>query len=911
MQRPLPQGIEYLIEQFDIFAGNRKKSRRLPVMLLRRERETQGPPDRAEATGAPAGSTARSIIVGYHDRLYEQDLQREVDLVPHALIDDSHATPRAHRPGEGERGNTGGAPAAEQHVALLDSLVEQFDDTMPLDAGELRLPRFHTCRAVLDISVGAGSASAKRRRLRDELYLQLLTRRPMLATLARVAGATGSSFLTNIWLALFELLVVGLPRRVYGLYLSSPRSLRWVGSRRPKGPNFLRMALAVTSAGPSRGNQALIQRMLLMALLNDLSKAARPTRLWVYRARRQWSFVLLLPTVGEEGTPVRQLLDTYADIIRTEPPAPLMVLGALLGDSPSHAQPVLADPQSITGVADQVNALYTRRSASAVYVVPLSASDDDGPADQWVRTNPKVPVRSNGRGDYVRAVAAPMVALSLVAGVALYAVGQDERLPSCHAVATGEIVGVTDGRECHLGVAGRDDDLLKLEEVAARQNDAAVNSKRPYRTVVFFAPLTTEPGDSTPVSLQSLRGALAAQNEVNGREGDIVQIRVLIANSGKYFTYGSQSSPGPDVAQEIIARKDRDRITAVIGITQSRPTSFAAVQELSAASIPVIGNSVTGSKMVDAKSPSYYFQVSPSNERISEVMAEFSTHSEQIGNLTTDTGNGRTAVLVYDPDDDFFSADLAAKFSDKYKGGKVVTVPYYENRNGQIVSEVARNVCTEVRASGGYIVYAARSGEMPELFDALQDAPDCRKPDGKQVAVLSESTAAKYIQDPELMLKKHAVLKPYYVMPNNSNGKESPDSPYSEFISRFREVFKDGSVPEGNAAGSYDALRVASEVINSVYAQYKTVEKSDARFQPTDVYARLSNPGIQKFSGASGLLSLDTRNKYPPNKAVYILESHLDKSVTTWMACGLLPDQPPGLNNPATWGTPGNLHPCP
>ncbi|MYT19436.1 hypothetical protein GTW69_03880, partial [Streptomyces sp. SID7760] len=465
-------------------------------------------------------------------------------------------------------------------------------------------------------------------------------------------------------------------------------------------------------------------------------------------------------------------------------------------------------------------------------------------------------------------------------------------------MSSGEIVGVTDGRECHLGVPGRDNELLALEAVAAEQNRDAVTSGRPYRTVVFFAPLTAEPGDSTPVSIQSLRGTLAAQNQVNSREGDIVQIRLLIANAGKYFAYGSQNGQGPDVAREIIERKDRDRIAAVVGITQSRPSSFAAVGEISAASIPVIGNSVTGSRMVDERAPSYYFQVSPSNDRIAEVMAEFAAYSEQIGELTT-SKDGRTAVVVYDPDDEFFSSDLQRKFTEHYKGGKVVNVPYYENRNGQIVSEVARDICAEIRASGGYILYAGRSGEMPELFDALQASADCRKADGKPVAVFSESTAATYMQDPGDMLQKHSVLKPYYVMLNNSTGTVSPDSPYSEFTVRFRSVFKDGSVPEGNAAGAYDALRVASEVINSVYAQYKTPQNSSAPFQPTDVYARLSNPGVQNFSGASGLLSLDSRHKYPPNKAVYVLESHTDKSVTTWMACGLLPDQPPDRGFPA------------
>ncbi|MGW5347111.1 ABC transporter substrate-binding protein [Streptomyces sp. NPDC004050] len=887
---PLPQKIHYLIECFDTLAVNRGGNRRLPAMLLKRD-----------AAGEP---TARDIVVEYEKRLYTKEGSEKVRRVPHALLTDDCLGPRDAVPGEPAR------EVAAPHVHVLDELTKELAK-LPPGAGKIRLSRFNTCRAVLNANVNTVTPDAGVRQLRDHLYEELLQRRGGLEMLAGLAGDDAATAIATAWASVVRFFGLRLPRSIYGLWLKRRRTLRWVGSHRPEGANFLRMALEISVSGESHNKPDVVQRLLLTALINDLAKAVRPSRFWVYRARRRWSFVLLLPDIGAEGTTIRQLLDTYEQIARDEPTGPLMVLGAAPDEPLSYAQPVAADADDADALARQVRVLYARPSASAVYLVPLSPRDDDGPARSWLQTKPRVDAPPSGQGAYVRAVAAPVLALALVATGIYYWRAEFGLPPSCHKVSTGEIVGVTDGSGCHLGSPGRDDELLDLEAVAKRQNDAAAHSGRPYRTVVFFAPLTAEPGDSTPVSLQSLRGALAAQHQINSREGAVVQIRLLLANSGKYFAYGSRNPHGPDVAAEIIERKDRDKIAAVIGITQSRPASFAAVAEISAASIPVIGNSVSGSKMVDERASSYYFQVSPSNDRIAQVMAEFSAYSEEVGELTTAKEGARTAVVVYDPDDEFFSSDLQEKFSKHYKGGKVVTVPYYENRTGQIVSDVARDICTEVGKSDGFILYAGRSGEMPALFDALQAASECRRKDGRKIAVLSESTAAKYLQDPADMMRRHSLLQPYYMMYNNSNGKETPNTPYSEFTAHFRSVFTDGSLPEGNAAGAYDALQVASAAINAAYVQYRTGTNGSAPFQATDVYARLSNPGIENLSGATGLLTLNSRNRFPPNGAVYILQPHLDKSVTTLVACGNLPDQPVNSDLGRTWGPAGRTRACP
>ncbi|MEV7969654.1 hypothetical protein AB0O34_27295 [Sphaerisporangium sp. NPDC088356] len=885
----LPRGIQYLVKQIDAFAVRRPNNRRLPVILLKRD-------SRPTMTEPVADTTATQMIVRYRDRLRRRSTDL-VGLVPHAFIDDA-GLPR------GRAGGQDGAGEPETHIVLLKRMAKQLERSMPPGSGRLRLPRFHTCLKILNTTAGDGPAP--RRRLRDRLYEDLAERRPWLGVLAKLADAQGKNALTGFPLRVFEMLVVGLPRWVYGVWLSRGRAWRWVGPElRIPGGDFLKVALEIAEDGDFRDDDALVQRILLMALLRDLDKAVRPSRFWIYRARRPWPFVLLLGSVGDEDTPSRSFLDTYVGAAPAETSSPLMVLGAVTGKVPSYAVPITPDPRSRrpSNIADQVRDLYTGRSADlsaeGVYLVPLSHEDDDAAARQWLRTHFEVPARAAGGGDYVRPVLSLLVPVVLVAaGLGLFVVN---RQPSpCHPVATGEVVGVTDGRECTLAAPGPEGlELRELEKAVARQN-ALVDLNAPYRSVVFFAPLSVSPrtGDTAPNGLQSLRGAVTAQSQVNGRDGKYqMRIRLLIANAGQYFTYGASNPRGPDVAQEIISRVDKDHIAAVIGITQSRPASLEAVKELDAAQIPVVGSSVTGSKMVDYESPSRYFQVSPPNSRIAQVMAEFARHSEQVRNA--DAPAPRAVVVVYDPHDGFFSTDLKDKFAEYYRGADIEPIAYSEQEDGQRTSDVARAVCGGVRSSRGFVVYAGRSAVMPDLFNAMQDTAECHQKRGRLI-VIAESTAAKFLDHPDLLAKDYPFLSLYYVAFNASGTVHGQDG-YGRFSKQFSDLFRNNKA-NSDAAGGYDALNVVSKVINLVYPQYP-----DANFRPSEVYAQLANPGVPNYLGASGVLSLGGGHKYPLNKAVYMLQPKADGTVVTLMACGLLPDQ----ENPSAWGPAGNRFPCP
>ncbi|WP_147268776.1 ABC transporter substrate-binding protein [Sphaerisporangium album] len=885
---PLPRNVQYLFMRIDDVAVERPATRRLPVVLLRREAGTGPQAAEEPAEGEGTDGAASRMITVYRDRLRRRSAGM-VGLVPHAYVEDAALTRGGARDDD-----EGGA---EPHIRVVSTIAAQLERSMPPGSGTLRLSRYQTLHAILGTRVGGGSGA--RRRLRDRLYEDLTERRPWLGRLASLAEAGGRNALTGVLLKLFEMLVVGVPRWVYGVWLGRSRSWRWVGARlRIPGRDFLKVAMELAADGDVRHDDVLTQRILLMALMRDLDEAARPSRLWVHRVRRPWPFVVLLATVGDEDSPSRRFLDNYVSAGETgssasssppPSPPPLLVLGALTGKVPSYAVALTPDPESKRpdDLAVQVRDLYAGRStglpAGGVYVVPLSKEDDDGAAEQWLRTTFEVPARENRHGDYVRPILSMLVPLALVAG-ALFAV-HPWRPSACQEVTTGEIVGVTDGQECSLAAGEKGQELRDLEQKVSEQNRAVEKEGKPYRSVVFFAPLSvsTDSGETAPNGLQGLRGAIIAQAQLNRQEVKRpMRIRLLIANAGQYFAYGAQNSDGPDVAQEIIKRKDHDRIAAVIGITQSRPESLRAIGELDAAQIPVVGISVTGSEMLD-KAPDRYFQVSPQNRRIAKVIAEFLAHHAPAS--TT-----RPAVVVYDPEDTYFSKDLMTKFTEAYTayGATVEEVAYSEKDNGPSTDGVARRICARARNSGAFVVYAGRSAVMPDLLGTMQSIGECHMNDTK-IDVLAESPPAKFLEDPALAENAYSFMNLYYVG-FNAGGAGAGNDGYDHFSSQFKDRFPAGQA-NSDAAGGYDALRVVSQAVNGTYPKYP-----DGSFGPNEVYGQLYDPGVVDYLGASGVLTLNKNDRFPARKAVYILRPTGGK-VDTLMACGRLPDQ----SDPSTW----------
>ncbi|WP_329302756.1 hypothetical protein OG410_35030 [Streptomyces sp. NBC_00659] len=898
-------------------ASRRHRSREhgLPALLLARVADGGAVTDTPE----PDPGLTR-LVLDYMERLKSSGDGAHRDgthFAPYAVVGDvGPDLPRVREDGP--------------HLLLLEDVAEQLRETVPQGAGALRLPEFDTCLSVLRATVQEVDAAGQRRALRKLLCDAYAARFHEAFPVAQLGEA-----MDGWWGAPFRLLSVvagWLWRRWYGMRVD--RRHPWVSRMLDlPGRSFLkaavhlrvthRLALAHEAAQPAHAvesrEEELVREILLTALIRDLAKAARPRAWSRLRPRRAWPFVVLLPAVGGAGSACREFLDTYAAVAHDLESSPLLVLGAATDELPPYAAspPLRALPAQRGALGTRptghdatapFSAAVAGHATDTVRVLALPRTPDDGAPAAEVPLPATVDFRPPLVRDWWRPVAAATAAVMLGAGGLVLSRELVELLPdgslaaSCRHVGTGEVVGLTDGNDgCDLAHGEYAEDLRKLEKILGHQN-AKVDTDRPYRTVVFFAPLSVGSTSkrTAPIGFQTLRGALLAQKNVNSRRLKAqVPVRLLVANAGESFHYGSrgglnQSNKSTvDVAKMIVDRAGRDHIAAVMGLHQSRPESQQAAIELGAQGITVLGTGVSGQRMVDGDSPVSYFQLSPPDARIAEVMASFARHSPQLHALTdpAPSDSGPAAVVVYDPKDEYFSADLAHRFDTAYRStGPVHFVKYGEMENGRTTRAIAGTVCALVHSTGGFVLYAGRSSVMEDLFEHMQTDQACRARVAP-VPVLAESPAPDVILHPSLMRKEYGALKLFY----NQFSLPLPDGPFGE---KFGQAFHLSA--ENDAALGYDAVKILSEAMNAIIS-------TDPGFSPRALVTRLQDPGIHNYVGESGVITLDSDHHYPPNKEIHIREITPAGDKLTDLTCGMLSQ---GARDATHWG-PDDRFDCP
>ncbi|MFD8307837.1 hypothetical protein ACFV29_36740 [Streptomyces sp. NPDC059690] len=953
----------YVVDRRTGVPSRRRSARhRLPALLFTREPAAGATSEGAATVGIAADDARRgepdpalsALVHVYHHRLVRLgtgETGHLASLVPHAIVDEDLLS--CAPSGEDADGQDG------SHVRLLDRVARQLRATMPDGSGTLRLPEFDVCLAVLRATIPAGDVTEERRVLRDHVYDKCAWKFGFAAEVSALGNELGA----KRWSAITKLFTTPLAwlwRWLYGRRIDRGRRFRWVGGMLDEpGRSFLNASMSLrdahvrsrsqgradegTTADPgvaaasarsaasavAARDEAVVRQILLTALIHDLARAARPPVWSVRKPRRRWPFVLLLPTVGGEDSPSRRLLNSFSAVSEETASCPLFVLGAATADIPPYAaglprpgisgQGVRPGGQGATAraVGSLLAAAASGQPAEAVCTVPLSAVPDNGTSAE--RPVVRRPVRSReARGrDWLLPGVATTVALAVTAGLvaALLQVpglgGTHHHSAAkpvtrstdtwCPRVDTGERVGLTDGSDrCDLAHGLYAHELRSLEDRLGRQN-AKVDRSKPYRTLVFFAPLSVGSASrrTVPTGFQMLRGALLAQKQVNDLNLNTqMPIRLLIANAGEYFRFGSRGGLNTknhsrvDVAHMITDRVVSDHIAGVIGLAQSRPESLQAAVELDTQGVPVLGTGVSGQRMV-RDTPVSYVQLSAPDERVARVMASFARRSPRLAALAKVTA-GHTApaaVLVFDPKDTYFSVDLKDRFTHAYgSAGPVYPVPYGEASKQSQTPSVAARVCALIRSTDGFVLYAGRSSVMYDLFYYLQNDKQCHTHQG-QIAVLAESPAPHLIQHPELMAQQYDSLRLFY---NQSGLPESKGA----FAADFKKKY--GVPVDSDAAGGYDAVKVYFRVMNDIM-------DTDPHFTPSAVVTYLQTTGLTDFVGESGIMTFGKGRKYPVNKEVDIQEITSDGTTENDLTCGAVEVKAAPVTR---WGPSGNFF-CP
>jgi ABC-type branched-subunit amino acid transport system substrate-binding protein len=191
---------------------------------------------------------------------------------------------------------------------------------------------------------------------------------------------------------------------------------------------------------------------------------------------------------------------------------------------------------------------------------------------------------------------------------------------------------------------------------------------------------------------------------------------------------------------------------------------------------------------------------------------------------------------------------------------------------------------------------------MADLFESMRGEIDCVR--GGQISVLSESTSTRFLENRD-EIDGYPFLRLFFVLFNDPDAVPGGEGGFGRFITEYRDVFgvKGPEHVHAEAAGGYDAFKVVSKAVNSAVSL-----DTDGRFGANEVFTQLAAPGVIKdFPGATGVLTLDRHNKYPPDKAVYVVENQPQGKWVVRLACGHLADRPTST----TWGTSPAVFRCP
>ncbi|MGI5119990.1 ABC transporter substrate-binding protein [Marinactinospora thermotolerans] len=452
--------------------------------------------------------------------------------------------------------------------------------------------------------------------------------------------------------------------------------------------------------------------------------------------------------------------------------------------------------------------------------------------------------------------------------------GSAYRPPDGIVEVAGECVGITDGSfDFH-------ERLESVQQRIAEQN-AAVDTDRPYVTVVYFGALTVRDTQDENDLLAGTHGELLglahgqrSYNDEFPRHG-YAQVRILLANAGQTWEHA------PRVADMIADRIGQDpTLLVALGFGTSLAPTREAISRLTEAGLPMVGTTATYdqiSLLEPFRHSAYFFPIAPSNTRIAEQAAYWARYGAGAGQEGGLEPSGDAIAIADDSTGELYGVGLATTFLARFEalGG---TIPDLGTRlpraDGQLSERgvltyggqgqpTLRERVAEICADPPDLVYyAGRSDDFGAFYADLRTRGRCVS----GVRVLAGDDVSKYISDNLGELATHAEEYPVYYTPLAATGTwgvrgERGDAGYYEQLGALEEelglnVASEGQGPTerpswAHAVMASDGLFVITEAVRRTQERQR-VGDGDRLAPPRDLLAAITQ--TRDISGVSGLI---------------------------------------------------------
>ncbi|MFJ9680830.1 ABC transporter substrate-binding protein [Streptomyces sp. NPDC101194] len=865
--------------------------------------------------------TAEGATVATHSLLYSLRARLVADnteLAPHALIEPG----RAYHEGP--------------LTMLYEDITEDLARTMPAGTGRLTFPSYWLLRDIVAGEEPAESGLGRARAVRRAVYAEHLRRtgRGRLREQLREQAsgwAQPVKFLVELWMD-------WLAEPWYG-YRIGHRMLRarnrnWYATwaRQLRGTPVRDFFASVQDLAPGGrdADSEVVEQVLLRALLSDLDNALRHRVLSPWRRRRVTRFVLFVedagpvdrrppdaPPGGPEGAHLRRFLAEYLVAAEELRSRSTLVVGCVQREFVAELE--VAAQADFEAAAGELRSRMRSRSGPVALAVPVrpeaevtewSAGDHRKITPRFFRWGPVA-------GLTLRCVTVAAVGAALIGGG--YFTGA---LPFTGRCPSGQFgnpygagcLGLSDGTGPQR-FEGMPEEFDRLFGKIAENNGAVEKNSKGrdaavVRTVVYFSPMTAGSATDPELggSLPELRGVALAQHDININEAKnsnkVVQLKVLLANTGPGFKGAER------VAEEIVARAEKEDIVGVIGFGQSQPGTYDAMKVFDEASIPMIGTSATADDMQDQSNQ--YYQLAPTNDREARIMNAFLQKESIILSENGKMSRAKNAIVMSDPKDKY-SSNLAKDFTTAFGKSNITSIEYTPSHEGKSLTDQANQVCKKLTDDPETaVVWASRARELKAFLDEYRDT-NC---DGRVTVLGGDDVTNSLLGDNKSIIANNIGLSLYHVtlaLPKLTHTNKA-----SEFVNKYNayystETDNDEMLQDSHSALGWDAMAALSHAIGKSYS-----DSGDKNFGKSTVAKSLDGDfrGAE-VQGVTGIIDFSGESRVPTNKPMYVLHDTEPNSPGTdgkskyapveVLKCGYFGT---GTQNLSWWG-PGFKYRCP